>query len=198
VPIWAAYDVDMADIVLFHHAQGLTEGVLTFAEELRLAGHVVHVPDLYNGATFDTIVTGVEHAETIGINTILDRADQAVYGLPEHLVYAGFSLGAVPVQGLAQTRRHARGALLYHGGSPTSRFPLPWSVGVPLQLHVMDDDEWMELDIAEALRDEVAGAELFVYPGSQHLFADSSLGDYDKPAAQLLLKRTLEFLNHNG
>jgi dienelactone hydrolase len=187
----------MADIVLFHHAQGLTEGVLAFAEDLRSGGHTVRVPDLYNGATFDTVVRGVAHAEAIGIDTILDRAGEAVNDLPEHLVYAGFSLGAVPAQMLAQTRPHARGALLYHGGSPTSRFHVPWPVGVALQLHVMDADEWMELDVAKALRDEVAGAELYVYPGSKHLFADSSLEDYDEPAAQLLLQRTLEFLNIN-
>ena len=72
---------------------------------------------------------------------------------------------------------------------------MPWPVGVALQLHVMGADEWMELDIAEDLCGEVAGAELYVYPGSKHLFADSSLEDYDEPAAHLLLERTLEFLN---
>jgi dienelactone hydrolase len=197
VPIWAAYDVDMADVVVFHHAQGRTDGVLAFADDVRSAGHIVHVPDLYNGATFDTVVEGVAHAETIGVDTVIDRAVEAVNGLPEHLVYAGLSLGTVAAQKLAQTRPHALGALLYHGGSPTSRFRVPWPVGVALQIHVMDTDEWMELDVAEALRDEVAGAELYVYPGSKHLFADSSLEDYDEPAAQLLLQRTVEFLSIN-
>jgi len=192
------YDPNMSDVVVFHHAQGVTEGVLVFAEDLRSAGHTVYVPDLYNGATFDSVDKGVAHAETIGIDTLLDRAGRAVNNLPERMVYAGFSLGAVPAQMLAQTRPRSHGALLYHGGSPTSRFRVPWPIGVALQLHVMDADEWMELDVAEALRDEVADAELFVYAGSKHLFADSSLEDDDADAAQLLLQRTLDFLNVNG
>jgi dienelactone hydrolase len=185
----------MADIVVFHHAQGLTDGVLQFAEDLRSAGHVVKVPDLYNGATFGTVTEGVAFAESVGIDAILSRAAEAVDRLPEQLVYAGFSLGAVAAQEFAQTRPNAQGALLYHGGSPTSRFLRPWPDGVPLQIHVMDADEWMELDVAKSLTDEVAGAELFVYSGSKHLFADSSLDDYDEGAAQLLLERTLTFLS---
>ena len=184
----------MTDVVVFHHAQGLTDGVLQFAEDLRSVGHVVNVPDLYEGATFDTVVDGVAYAEKVGIDTILSRAAKAVNQLPARTVYAGFSLGAVAAQMFAQTRPNAQGALLYHGGSPTSRFSRPWPDGVPLQMHVMDTDEWMELDEAESLRDEVAGAELFVYSGSKHLFADSSLEDYDHPAAQLLVDRTIRFL----
>ena len=184
----------MADVVVFHHAQGLTDGVLQFAEDLRSVGHVVNVPDLYDGATFDTVVDGVAHAENVGTDTILGRAAEAVSQLPTRMVYAGFSLGAVAAQMLAQTRPNAQGALLYHGGSPTSTFSKPWPDGVPLQIHTMDADEWMELDEAESLRNEVAGAELFVYSGSKHLFADSSLDDYDQAAAQLLVDRTVKFL----
>ena len=184
----------MTDVVVFHHAQGLTDGVLQFAEDLRSVGHVVNVPDLYEGATFDTVVDGVAYAEKVGIDTILSRAAKAVNQLPARTVYAGFSLGAVAAQMFAQTRPNAQGALLYHGGSPTSRFSRPWPDGVPLQRHGLDTDEWMELDEAESLRDEVAGAELFVSSGSTHLFADSSLEDYDHPAAQLLVDRTIRFL----
>ena len=184
----------MTDVVVFHHAQGLTDGVLQFAEDLRSVGHVVNVPDLYEGATFDTVVDGVAYAEKVGIDTILSRAAKAVNQLPARTVYAGFSLGAVAAQMFAQTRPNAQGALLYHGGSPTSRFSRPWPDGVPLQMHGLDTDEWMELDEAESLRDEVAGAELFVSSGSTHLFADSSLEDYDHPAAQLLVARTITFL----
>ena len=42
----------MTDVILFHHAQGLTAGVRAFADELRSAGHNVTVPDLYDGATW--------------------------------------------------------------------------------------------------------------------------------------------------
>ncbi len=49
----------MTEIVLFHHAQGLTPGIDAFADELRRAGHTVHTPDLYDGHTFDTLEEGL-------------------------------------------------------------------------------------------------------------------------------------------
>ena len=62
---------------------------------------------------------------------------------------------------------------------------------------MMDDDEWTEEDraVAEALVEKVPSAELFVYPGSAHLFADPSSGDYNDEAALLLKERTLAILH---
>jgi dienelactone hydrolase len=189
----------MAEVVVFHHAQGLTPGVLGFADALGAAGHLVHTPDLYEGRTFPDIAAGVAHAEEIGFGVVVDRGSAAVAGLADGLVYAGFSMGVLPAQKLAQTRAGARGALLYHAAVPTAAFGTSWPTGVPVQVHLMADDEWAREDIeaAEALRDG-AGAELFVYPGSGHLFADSSLPDYDPAAAALLLERTLQFLARLG
>jgi dienelactone hydrolase len=103
----------MAEILLFHHAQGQTEGFLAFAGELRAAGHVVHTPDLYDGKTFTDLDDGVDYAKRVGFDTIGERGRLAADGLPNELVYAGFSLGAMPAQMLAQTRRDAKGALLF-------------------------------------------------------------------------------------
>jgi dienelactone hydrolase len=116
------------------------------------------------------------------------------------IVYAGFSLGVMPAQSLAQTRPGARGAILYSAAVPASEFGSPWPEGVPLQIHMMDADPWAEEDrpAAEALVEEVDDAELFLYPGSGHLFADSSLDDYDEQAAGLLTERTLAFLHRAG
>lgn len=61
----------MAEVLLFHHAQGLTEGVRAFAEQLRSAGHVVHTPDLYDGRTFDSLDAGVGHARELGFGQLL-------------------------------------------------------------------------------------------------------------------------------
>ena len=184
----------MAEVVLFHHAQGLTAGVAQFADQLRAAGHTVHVPDLFEGRTFPDIDTGVSHAEDVGFETIIERGVAAVIGLSEQLVYAGFSLGALPAQKLAQTRPGAQAALLYHGGVPTSVFGVGWSVGVPLQLHIMEDDPWSEIDVAQELVAETSDAKLFLYPGAAHLFADSTLPDFEPEAADLLMQRTLDLL----
>jgi dienelactone hydrolase len=190
----------MAEVLLFHHAQGQTEGFLAFADDLRAAGHTVHTPDLFDGKTFTALDEGVAYAQEVGFGVIFERGVAAAEGLPAELVYAGFSLGVSPAQMLTQTRPGARGALLYYSAMPTSEFDSPWPDGVPVQIHAMEDDEWFEEDrpAAEALVAEAENAELFLYPGNAHLFADSSLPDFDEKAARLLRERTVAFLDAVG
>lgn len=188
----------MAEILLFHHAQGLTPGVTAFAEELRRAGHPVHTPDLFEGRTFDTVQEGVQHAEQVGFGELLERGVRAADDLPAELVYAGFSLGVLPAQQLAQTRAGARGALLFHSCVPVSEFSAAWPDEVPVQVHAMEADPFFleegDVDAARELVAAASNAELFLYPGNQHLFADSSLASYDPQAAALLTRRVLDFL----
>jgi dienelactone hydrolase len=188
----------MAEILLFHHALGLTPGITEFADHLREAGHTVHTPDLYDGHTFRTVEEGVGFARDTGFGTIVERGVRAADDLPSDLVYAGFSLGVMPTQQLAQTRPGARGALLLEACVPPSEFGSPWPDDVPVQIHGMDADPSFagegDLDAARALVDEAADAELFLYPGDQHLFADASLPSYDAEAAALLTGRVLAFL----
>ncbi len=189
----------MAEVVLFHHVQGLTSGVRAFAEELRRAGHTVHTPDVFDGRTFDSIEEGQDFAREIGFQEVFDRAVRAAEELPAEVVYAGFSLGVMPAQSLAQTRPGARGALLFHSCVPPSEFGSGWPDGVPVQIHGMDHDPFFadegDIDAARELVEAVGpSAELFVYPGDQHLFADSSLSSYDPGAAALLTQRVLDFL----
>lgn len=186
----------MAEILLFHHAQGQTPGVRAFADELRAAGHVVHAPDLYDGKTFAILDEGVGYAREVGVETILERGRLAAEDLPNELVYGGFSLGVMPAQMLAQTRPGARGALFFSAALPASEFGDSWPQGAPLQIHMMEDDPWAEEDLpaARELVESVDGAELFLYPGDRHLFADNSLPDYDERAATLLMQRVLAFL----
>jgi dienelactone hydrolase len=187
----------MATVLLFHHAQGQTSGFLTFADDLREAGHTVHAPDLYDGRTFRDLREGVGYAEQVSFPEIIRRGSDAAEQLPADITYAGFSLGVLPAQALAQTRPGARGALLFHGCVSPDEFGSPWPQAVPLQIHMMDADEWNEADraVAEALVERTPTAELFLYPGSAHLFADPSLGDYNEAAAILLEERTLAFLH---
>ena len=188
----------MAEVLLFHHAQGQTKGFLAFADELRRAGHAVHAPDLYDGRTFDSIEEGLANVEAIGFETIVERGVQVAQELPAELVYAGFSLGVVPAQMLAQSRPGASGALLLHSCLPTSAFGEGWPAGVPVQVHAMEKDPFFieegDIDAARALVAEAEQAELFLYPGEQHLFADSSLPSFDADAAALLTRRVLDFL----
>jgi len=185
----------MAELLLFHHAQGLTAGCLSFAAELRAAGHVVHAPDLYDGMTFATLDDGMAYAQQVGFDTIVERGRVAADSLPSDIVYAGFSLGVVPAQMLAQTRPGAKGALLFHAAVPISEFGGSWPQGVALQIHTMEDDELGDVDVARELAETIESAELHLYLGDRHLFADNSLPDYDERAATLLEQRVLRFLD---
>ncbi|MDX6298531.1 MAG: hypothetical protein QOI51_2388 [Nocardioidaceae bacterium] len=188
----------MAEVLLFHHIQGLTQGVSAFADELRRDGHTVHTPDLFDGRTFDSIEEGAGYAGQIGFGEITNRAIRYAKELPAELVYAGFSMGVGPAQELAQTRAGARGALLFYSCFPSAEFGA-WPAGVPVQIHGMDEDPFFagegDIDAARTLASEVEGAELFVYPGDQHLFADSSLASYDAEAAALMKQRVRDFLS---
>jgi dienelactone hydrolase len=196
----------MAEVVLFHHVQGLTDGVLAFAAELRSGGHTVHTPDLFDGERPATIEDGVALTSKIGDEILTERADQAVAGLPGGLVYAGFSYGGATAQRLAQTRPGARGALLYESCvSITAEWSFgPWPQGLPVQIHGMDKDPFFALEgDVDAARELVKAAgpdvaQLFLYPGDRHLFTDSSLPSYDAQAASVVIRRSIEFLDRVG
>jgi dienelactone hydrolase len=192
----------MAEVVLFHHVQGLTDGVLAFADALRADGHLVHTPDLFDGERPASIDEGMALTKKLGDDVLSERAERALADLPKELVYGGFSFGVVTAQQFAQTRPGAAGALLYEACLPvTGEWAVgPWPDGVPVQIHGMDNDPFFglegDIDAARELV-ETAGAEqaeLFVYPGDQHLFTDSSLPSYDADAAALVLRRSREFL----
>jgi len=187
----------MTDVILFHHALGLTDGIRSFADELRAAGHTVHTPDLFDGQTFSTIDGGVAHAQSVGFGEIMDRAKTAAENLPADVVYIGFSLGVLPAQLLTQTRPGALGAVLCYSAVPPGEFG-KWPAGVPVQIHGMNRDPYFmdegDVDAAHELVATTDHAELFLYDGDQHYFADPTQDSYRPEAAQLLMSRVLDFL----
>jgi dienelactone hydrolase len=189
----------MAEIVLFHHVMGLTPGIGAFADQMRSAGHIIHTPDLFDGHTFATLEEGMAYARTVGFEAILDRGVIEAEGLEPELVYSGFSMGVMPAQKLAQTRKGARGALFFDSCLPVTEFGDGWPNGVPVQVHGMDADPIFadegDLDAARALVDSTDQAELFLYQGDGHVFADPSLPSYDRTAAELMTSRVLAFLS---
>jgi dienelactone hydrolase len=188
----------MAEILLFHHVQGLTPGIHVFADGLRAAGHTVHTPDLFDGQTFATLDDGITHARSLGFGAILDRGVAEGERLATDLVYAGFSLGVMPAQKLAQTRAGARGALFFEACIPVEEFGTEWPQNVPVQVHGMDADPSFagegDLDAARELVGSAAQGELFLYEGDVHLFSDSSLPSHDAGATALMTGRVLDFL----
>jgi len=188
----------MAELLIFHHAQGLTPGVRAFGGRMAAAGHTVHLPDLYDGRTFETLDEGIAHAGEIGFGTVIARGVAAAEGLPDALAYVGFSLGVLPAQALAQKRPGTIAAALFHSCVPPEEFG-GWPAGVPLQIHIMDRDPLAsppetDLETARRLDAELDEATFFSYPGDQHLFADESLPSYDAQAARAAEDRVLELL----
>jgi dienelactone hydrolase len=183
----------VADVLLFHHSQGLTPGVQAFADRLRAAGHLVIVPDYYDGRTFDSIEAGVAHAEVQGFTNVIDKAIAAAEPIPSPIVVAGISLGSMPAQKLAQTHRGVIAAILFNGGVPPEVFGSRWPAGLPVQVHVVEDDAWNDIDEVEAFI-AASGGHLLVYPGTGHLVADSSHPDYDPEIAEEILTQALSFL----
>jgi dienelactone hydrolase len=187
----------MADIVLFHHVQGLTTGVRALADRLRAAGHTVHAPDLFDGRTFATLDEGMSHAKSIGFGALLERGVAEAQSLPAEVVYIGISMGVMPAQQLVQTRAGARGAVFIDACLPAEEFGT-WPEGVPAQIHGMEADpnfaDGGDLDAARALVASTDAVELFLYPGDVHLFSDASLPSHDPAATELMLRRILEFL----
>jgi dienelactone hydrolase len=190
----------MAEVVLFHHLRGRTEGVLAFADRLRAGGHLVHTPDLFAGALPGSLEDGFALSQQIGDDVIAARATA---DLPEAAVFAGLSFGVLSAQRLAQTRPGARGALLYEACLPIhGEWAVgPWPSGVPVQIHGMDADPFFALEgDVDAARDlvETIGqdqGQLFLYAGDRHLFTDSSLPSFDAAATDLVVERSLKFLD---
>ena len=188
----------MSEVILFHHVQGLTDGVRSLAEDLRQGGHTVHTPDLFAGSTFATLEEGMAFARDTGFGALGERGIAAAGALPTDVVYAGISFGVMPAQELAQTRPGAAGALFISACLPFTEFGDAWPAGVPVQVHGKEADEFFaeeDLDAARALVAATDDAELFLYAGQEHLFTDSSLPAYDATATALLVERVLRFLD---
>ncbi|MFF3667840.1 dienelactone hydrolase family protein [Microtetraspora malaysiensis] len=189
----------MTEIVLFHSAQGLRPGVSAAADILRSAGHTVRTPDYYGGEIFDDIAGGLRKRDALGFAEIERRVREIGAGIREPVVFAGFSLGAYAAQLLAATHPAARGAVLLHGGVTADEVTSgPWPSTVPVQVHYMERDPWIDAaEIAELNRAvTAAGAhfEAHVYPGETHLFTDPDLPGYDPDAAALAWKRVIDFV----
>ncbi|MFW2513667.1 dienelactone hydrolase family protein [Demequina sp. SO4-13] len=173
----------MAEVLMFHHAHGLTEGLAALADRLRAGGHTVHTPDAFEGRTFTSVDDGIAFAERIGHDAVLEVAARSARLHPSANVVIGFAMGAGPAQYLAQHRRRMRGCVLVGGATSPEMYGSSWRPSVALQIHVADPDDWCTAEEVGALEREVPGCEVYRYPGRRHMFVDPSTRDYDGDAA---------------
>ncbi|GAA3480741.1 dienelactone hydrolase family protein [Streptomyces yanii] len=197
MPSTVAGTIAPMNIMLFHSTYGLRPAVHAAAARLRGAGHEVHVPDLFDGHTFETVEEGMAFKDELGKDELLKRAVLAAAPYSERgLVYAGFSFGASTAQTLALGDEKARGLLLLHGTSDIAENAEVDEL--PVQLHVADPDPFETQDWLNSwyLQMQRTGAdvEIYRYPGAGHLFTDPDLPDYDAASADLTWKVALGFL----
>lgn len=186
----------MAEIVLFHHACGLTGGVREVAETLSSAGHTVHTPDLFEGMKFTNPLDGMTWASSIGFPNLTRRAREYVDTLgTTELVYGGLGIGANRV---AEQVIHRPGALagffLYSVFDP-GRWQKRWPADVPAQAHLCEDDPWREPGIEAAFKARIPHAEVLTYPGESHLFAEIGQPDYSPDLARIVMSSVVDFLD---
>lgn len=186
----------MAEILLFHHALGLTTGVGAFGNALAAGGHDVITPDLFAGATFETVEAGVAHAEMIGFEQIAALGADAAEACGEHIAVIGFSLGVLPAQKLAQQRPGVDAAVLCHSALPLGFFADTWPAEVALQIHAGERDPFVveDRDAIDQLLGAAATSDMHWYDTEAHLFADVTSPDFDPALAGQTVTRTLEFL----
>lgn len=189
----------MATIALFHSVLGIRPGLLQFADTLRAAGHEVHVIDQNEGKVFDEYEPAMAQMEEVGFKELTARAVAATANLPDGFVTAGFSNGAGMAEYVAGRRRVA-GVLMLGGALDLEWLDMSWPAGVPAQIHTTIDDPWREQEgidgVAQAVKAAGGEIEVFDYPGSGHLFADSSKADEYQPAeADLMMTRIKAFLD---
>ena len=191
----------MAEIVMFHHVQGLTDGVRELAARIAGDEHTVHLVDVFDGSTFDSIEDGFARVEREGFGTLIEsaaRAGEALVAPDAPIVTAGVSFGVLPAQRIAQTRPGVLAAILLEACVPASEFGA-WPDGLAVKVHGMDDDEYFahegDIDAARELVASAADGELFTYPGDRHLFVDASLPSYDADATEQVVARARALLD---
>jgi dienelactone hydrolase len=189
-----AHTEDIAEIILFHHAQGLTEGLRELAERIRAAGHEVHTPDMYSGVVFGRLDEGLAFASRIGHDAIEEVAHRAARQHPHADTVIGFSLGAFPAQLLAQEWNRIHGLVLVAGGLPPRDLRSDWRLDVRLSAHAADPDDWIPAGSLESLLRRARAPYVYRYPGLGHMFVDPSSPDYDADAADLFEERLLTWL----
>lgn len=183
----------MPHVVLFHSILGLRAAERDLAAALEADGHVVTLPDLYEGQTTEDYEDGFRLKEATGEASIMDRARAALGKAPEDAVLAGVSYGAYLVGQLWGERPRMPGALLIAGGAgwaPTLRR------GLPVQAHVARPDPFDEESFFVAWEGANPGValEFCRYDGVGHYFLDPNLPDFDRDSAQLCLARSRQFL----
>ena len=182
----------MAELLLLHHALGVTPALQRLAARFRDAGHTVVLPDLFEGQVFGTVEEGMAHVESVGMDTLAARGEDTASDLDPGFVVCGISLGAIAAQRIGVDHDAVAAVMAVSSCLPPGYLPGPWPHSVPLRVVASKGDtmfnEEGDLDAARGYVD--AGvARLKLLDGGEHLFMEAN--DPDSVAATAWLTETL-------
>ena len=133
--------------------------------------------DQYDGRVFDDYEEASAYVDDVGFPALMARAVAGVADLPDGFVALGFSNGAGMAEFVA-ANREVSGVVMLGGALPLEMIGIAWPMDVPAQIHTTLDDPNRQQEaidsVANAVDEAGGGVEVFDYPGSGHLFADSS------------------------
>ena len=156
---------------------------------MRADGHRVTLPDLFDGATSESVEGGFAIQERVGWETMMARARAAAEPLPAETALAGVSAGAQVAGTLWLERPAAEGCSCCMGRARSGR---------RVEAHLAEPEPYDDEDYlqwwAEGMRSAGLDFTLYRYPGAGHYFTDPSLPDHDAAAAALAVERALAFL----
>ena len=204
-------------LLLMQEIFGVNEHIREVAQQYALAGFVVLAPDVfwrqvprvelgYEGADRERgmqLATALVPAELqadlmAALAALRDRPELSAsttahspakigvigYCLGGRLAYNAAALGGVDA------------AVAYYGGGIQQQLGLAAQVSCPIQFHYAEADRHIPPEAVDAVRSAFAGrgAEVYVYPGSDHGFNCWARASYHPPSAALALGRSVQFL----
>ncbi|MGV8967157.1 MAG: dienelactone hydrolase family protein [Cellulomonas sp.] len=186
-------------VVVVHDWYGPLPHLAEFADELTMAGFDVELVDLYDGVTTDDPGRAEVLAEALDGADALEQIAAAAERLRDvgatYVGAVGFSLGGSLVLRVAADGDFDAVVVYY----ATCDLDDAATLSCPVQLHLAQDDEF-ELpqdvdDFVAAVRAGGATLDDFVYPGTEHSFANADVALSDPHAAEIALARTIGFLH---
>ena len=110
----------------------------------------------------------------------------------------GFCYGGGMVNFLATRAPELAAGVPFYGGQPPAEDVA--KIKAPLLIHYAEKDDRINAGIPafeQALKANKVKYQLFTYPGTQHGFNNDTTPRYDKAAADLAWKRTMDFFEQN-
>ena len=189
-------------IVVIQEWWGVQDQIRGICDRLALAGYEALAPDLYKGVVVPYHDTDAANREMSSLN-FLEATDQLVRGAAQHLALTGAKVGltgfclggAVTIIGAARLKEFAAAAPFY--GIPPAQAAQPADIGVPLQGHFANEDDWCTPQAVNefegALKAAGKSAEIHRYD-AKHGFMNEQRPDvHQRKAAEQAWDRMLAF-----